>query len=986
MAAAVGLLLLLAVPLPSVAAQSVPSESEVEAAWRQDARRSGLPVLSTGFFYLVDFEGVGLVCPGAVVEGDVIRCFVAGYTLVGKRWLGLIRLWEQFRLPTPVVAASAGSLSVPQDVLAGRFESPGFATSSGGDWWVSVRTVDDDRCDPLPYSLDLKVTAGIFSLGARVMVLDDGDPRAPGESGVECVPPSRLEALDASGPEGDGALVFVVRATEAVPLADVRVDYALTAGSAAAGSDYGDVSGTLTIPAGTRHATISVPLVDDAVVEGDESFGLALSNPVGAILADAAATATVADDDAAAAPVPQSAAVCDDVVLAGSVRDVFDVAQPGFAGDHHAFVDVDVTCPGAGSPAGIPVAVSVVGGSQASLGASTHCLAQVGARTVTASAAAAAGCGTFAVPRPVGEAAGGRSTHLVKVPDGSVGQAHQLLVWADADRDRTHDRGEPYQYVASDFVRRSVGGATLVDYGLADDFDVELAAAGSDRIGRGGLESELRLRLHTTSRMARTHGEPVIATAPLANALVGVSVAAGPSTGADVMCLSTAGTASRCRTDADGQIIVRYRVGTSPVSVLRRSQDTLAVFHDPDQDGRRAFGAPTSFLTRPVAKAVNYVALGDSYTSGEQGRPDTPGFQGAYENDPDSPETRSADAYCRRWNLAYPYVFANDVLRGTDPNIDLQFQTFACTGATTLHIYDPADADGTGLDTDTNRPAPGVPQLLRRSQLPVGSPPVEHIPDGWEPRQAVSLAGVQDMSDVDMITVTIGGNDAGFADVLRGCVLGGRDCGRGVLPSDYGEIGGRVVTLLSELKRVAPNASIFLLGYPHITPEPTEANRRKIETCGLHGQPLQASSINSGAVPAIVHFLLGGNVADTSISYPEAAFLWEIAAELNDTLRTAAVDAGVHFVDVSRVRPSPSAMIGFAGHSPCSAVPWLNGFVAYTGSRRHLDMPVADDSFHPNEAGHRAYARLLESFIAAQVAAGTPLNESGLAANPRAAP
>ena len=408
--------------------------------------------------------------------------------------------------------------------------------------------------------------------------------------------------------------------------------------------------------------------------------------------------------------------------------------------------------------------------------------------------------------------------------------------------------------------------------------------------------------------------------------------------------------------------------------------------HDPDQDGRSALGAPTSFVTRPVAKAVNYIALGDSYSSGEQGRPDAPGFEGAYENDPDSPEARSADAFCRRWNLAYPYVFANDVLRGADADIDLQFRTFACTGATTLHTYDPADADGTGLDMTTNRPAPGVPQLTRRNQLPVGSPPVEHIPDGWEPSQAVSLASVQDMSDVDMITVTIGGNDAEFADVLRKCVLGGRDCGRGVLPDDYGEIGGRVTALLLELKRVAPNASIFLLGYPHMSPEPIEANRQQIEACGLHGRPLQASSINSGTVPAIVHFLLGGNVADTSIWYSEAIFLWETAMELNNTLRAAAVRAGVHYVDVSGATPSTASTAGFAGHSPCSPVPWLNGFVANTASRRHLNMPVADDSFHPNAAGHRAYARLLESFVATQAVAGMSLNESGLPENPGAGP
>lgn len=248
LAAAAISLLLLAVPLPSAAAQdaapsTAPGEIEFEAAGQQDAQRSSLPVLSAAFFSIVDFGHVRLVCPEAVVEGDLIRCFVAEYTLVGKRWLGLVRLWEQFRLPTPVVEASASSPSVPSEVLAARFESPGSAVGVGGHWWVSVQTVDDDRCDAQPYELALDVAAGTFSLDATVTVLDDGDPLMDDEPGAQCVPPARLEVLDASGSEGDGALVFVVRATESAPQSDVQVDYALTAGSAAAGIDYGDVSG-----------------------------------------------------------------------------------------------------------------------------------------------------------------------------------------------------------------------------------------------------------------------------------------------------------------------------------------------------------------------------------------------------------------------------------------------------------------------------------------------------------------------------------------------------------------------------------------------------------------------------------------------------------------------------------------------------------------------------------------------------------------------
>ena len=965
--AVIGLLLLSVWPLRSAAAQTPPSESDIEDGRRLGALHSSLPPLSRHFFSIVDFGDVRLVCPAAVVEGDLVRCLVADYTLVGKRFVTLV-LANLFRLPTPMTTASASSSSVGPEVLESRFESTGFAVESDGYWWVFVQTVNDDSCDPKPYSLDVDVTAGRFVLEAAVTVLDDGDPVVPGESGEECVVPARLEALDASASEGDGTLVFTARATESAPQADVRVDYALAPGSAGAASDYSDVSGTLMIPAGARHATVSVSLVDDAVAEGNESFGLVLSNPVGATLADASASAVIVDDDAGAVPaVTPSAAVCGDVVLSGRVSGVFDVVQLGFAGNDHVFVDVDVTCPAVGSPVG----VSVVGGPRASLGASAYCLAESGGRTVTTSAAAAIGCETFAVPRPVGGTVGGRSTHLLRVPDASIGQAHQLLVWVDADGDRVHDRGEPYQYVAADFVARSVGGATLSDFGLVDDFDVELVG-GSDRVGRVGQGSELRLRLYTTPRVERSRGEPVDVASPLAGALVGVNVAAGPSAGAEVMCLSPTGATSRCRTDADGQVIVRYEVGSTAASVLRRTEDVLAVFHDPDQDGRRALGAPTIFLARPVAKTVSYVALGDSYSSGEAG--EKPPLGTSYQSG-----VSSADGHCRRWSEAYPNVFAEDVLRAADPGIDLEFRTFAYTGATTRNIHDPR-GPGNGITQedliDTNKPSHVVPSLRYDSDTGELLPP----PGSWEPRQAASLAATQGMADVDMITVTIGGNDAGFADVLRKCVLGGRDCGRGNLPDDYDEIPARLTALLTELRRTAPNASIFMLGYPHITPEPIEANRLLIDYCGLPGKPLHASGVSRSPLAAAFHRLLGGTISDLAVSFSEARFLWDSAEDLNAKLKRAATASGVHFVDVADNAPAKGPPSTFVGHTPCSSQPRLNGFIAHDS----LIEPISSRSFHPNQAGQRTLSTMLEEFVLAQIGAGVALSESGLPINPEA--
>lgn len=66
----------------------------------------------------------------------------------------------------------------------------------------------------------------------------------------------------------------------------VAVDYASAAGTATAGDDYTDVSGTLTIPAGETSATFSIPIEDDGVEEPDETVDLTLSAPTNAFLGD----------------------------------------------------------------------------------------------------------------------------------------------------------------------------------------------------------------------------------------------------------------------------------------------------------------------------------------------------------------------------------------------------------------------------------------------------------------------------------------------------------------------------------------------------------------------------------------------------------------------------------------------------------------------------------------------------------------------------
>ena len=107
-----------------------------------------------------------------------------------------------------------------------------------------------------------------------------------------------LSVADTSVREGTGAtLEFVVRLDRARAGA-VTVDYATSAGSATAGLDYTEVSGTLSIPAGSRRASIEVPVLDDEIDDDRETLTLTLSDAVGAIIEDGVATGTIRNTDA----------------------------------------------------------------------------------------------------------------------------------------------------------------------------------------------------------------------------------------------------------------------------------------------------------------------------------------------------------------------------------------------------------------------------------------------------------------------------------------------------------------------------------------------------------------------------------------------------------------------------------------------------------------------------------------------------------------
>lgn len=129
---------------------------------------------------------------------------------------------------------------------------------------------------------------------------------AVGDS-IALVAPAGLLALAIeapAAPESSEEATLTLRLS-ASPTATVTAAYQTVDGTAAAGSDYTAVAGVVTFPPGTVERPIVVPIAADGLQEGDETFRLALTQVVGAVVPSDHAdvtivdTPTIAPDDAA---------------------------------------------------------------------------------------------------------------------------------------------------------------------------------------------------------------------------------------------------------------------------------------------------------------------------------------------------------------------------------------------------------------------------------------------------------------------------------------------------------------------------------------------------------------------------------------------------------------------------------------------------------------------------------------------------------------
>jgi hypothetical protein len=198
-----------------------------------------------------------------------------------------------------VGSASVNYSTVNGTAIAGTHfaATEGTATFAHG---VTQQTVSIPMLDDSEYQGDREFgvvltdpSAGT-SLGTPVahQVTIEEDEKSPTPRIIQ------FQVATSTSVEGPGKQV-VVYVTCSGPGGAVRVNYATASGSAAAGADFVSLSGQLTFAEGETLSSFTVPLLNDSISEGPESFTVSLfGDSAGAVLGEISThTITIEDDD-----------------------------------------------------------------------------------------------------------------------------------------------------------------------------------------------------------------------------------------------------------------------------------------------------------------------------------------------------------------------------------------------------------------------------------------------------------------------------------------------------------------------------------------------------------------------------------------------------------------------------------------------------------------------------------------------------------------
>ena len=208
-------------------------------------------------------------------------------------------------------SVSEGAASTSVTVTAAFSNSSTFTTDTAVSVSVAGGTATSGTDYAAVSDFDITIAKGATSGTGRFTLTPAEDAQveaaetirvAGGASGLT-VNGTRLTLTDATPRLGVSAaraaegetMVFTVTLQSASPRA-VTVQYATVDGSAAAGADYTSTSGQLVFSADETEQRVSVPITDDAEVEDNETFTLALQL-TDALGSPASATGTIVDND-----------------------------------------------------------------------------------------------------------------------------------------------------------------------------------------------------------------------------------------------------------------------------------------------------------------------------------------------------------------------------------------------------------------------------------------------------------------------------------------------------------------------------------------------------------------------------------------------------------------------------------------------------------------------------------------------------------------
>jgi hypothetical protein len=195
---------------------------------------------------------------------------------------------------------SDGPASVQYSSTSGTATDSDFAGGDGALSWASgesgprtytITINDDNAVEPTEHAhLSLSNVTGAVLGTPSTATLDITDDDLAGRV--------QFDSADYAVVEGEGVLTVSVTRTGGSD-GNVTVDHAATDGSATTPGDYTSGDGTLSwLEGDASPRTFTVIIVDDSPIEGDETLGLALSNPTGGLElgAPAHATLTIVDD------------------------------------------------------------------------------------------------------------------------------------------------------------------------------------------------------------------------------------------------------------------------------------------------------------------------------------------------------------------------------------------------------------------------------------------------------------------------------------------------------------------------------------------------------------------------------------------------------------------------------------------------------------------------------------------------------------------